>query len=60
MNIEELVIKCEQLGKWARLLKNCVPENRDYLMKTLMVESVKVSDACKEYYYGGAEDLLKK
>ena len=71
MTIEELVIRCEQLGMWAKLLKNCQPENRDYLMKTLMVESVRVSDACQEYSlvtmrqsclhnYGGATEVLKK
>lgn len=63
MTIEELVIRCEQLGMWAKLLKNCQPENRDYLMKTLMVESTRTADACQEYYlhnYGGANKVLKK
>ena len=61
MTIEELVIRCEQLGMWAKLLKNCQPENRDYLMKTLMVESTRTADACQEYYvnnYGGATEVL--
>lgn len=61
MTIEELVIRCEMLEKWAKLLKNCQPENRDYLMKTLMVESTRTADACQEYYlgnYGGATEVL--
>lgn len=70
MTIEELVIRCEMLEKWAKLLKNCQPENRDYLMKTLMVESTRTADACQEYYlvtmrqsclhnYGGAEKVSR-